>query len=116
MVWAKSVGDVQTFLGSVDPEETNATVKSHLNKFGQTSEEERSKRLIDESKIMAGLQILNQFPLADDEVLMQVNFQVQASNGAIQQGDAMMVLKKVDGEWKYLNEYLSPAFRRMPSN
>jgi len=108
LLWAKSVGDVQTFLASSTPEITNQIVASYLK---QNSDEARSKFLAGEAKTWSAFQILNRIPLADDEVMLQVQLQVQV-NGAPQQGDMMMVLKRIDGEWKYFNEYNS----QLPSN
>lgn len=110
LLWAKSVGDVQAFLASATPEITNAIVKSYLK---QNSDEARSRFLADEAKGWSAFQILNRIPLADDEVMLQAQLQVQA-NGTPQQGDLMMVLKRIDGEWKCINEYSSPAFRQLP--
>jgi RNA polymerase sigma factor (sigma-70 family) len=112
MLWAKSVGDVQTFLASVTPDITNAMLKSYLK---QNSDAARSQFLIDQSQNWSGLQILNEIPLADDEVMVQARLQVQA-NGKPQQGDMMLVLKEINGEWKYVDEYNNPNFRQLPSN
>ena len=112
MLWAKSVGDVKTFLASGAPGVSNGMLNSYLK---AESDEARSKILVDGSKNWSGFQILNQIPLADDVVMLHVQLQMQI-NGAPQQGDTMMELKKIDGEWKYFNEYNSPGLRQLPSN
>ena len=101
IVWAQSLGDVQKFLAGFNPEQTNAIVASF-------SDEALSKRLTDEARFVTGVQILKQFPLADDEVMVDLAVWAQAW-GAPHFGDAMVVLKSIDGEWKWLDSYNSPS-------
>jgi RNA polymerase sigma factor (sigma-70 family) len=105
MLWAKSVGDVKTFLASGAPGVSNGMLNSYLK---AESDEARSKILVDGSKDWSGFQILNQLPLADNAVMFQVQIQQQV-NGTPQQGQMMMVLKRIDGEWKYFNETSIPS-------
>jgi RNA polymerase sigma factor (sigma-70 family) len=121
MLWAKSVGNVHKFLESAEPEESNALVRSYLDMLSRSSEseEDQSKQLVAESENMTGFQILNDYPLADDLAMIQVSLQEQAGDGALQQGDVMVLLKQANGEWKYRVEYnstdySSPATRFVP--
>jgi hypothetical protein len=51
-----------------------------------------------------GGRILNEIPLADDEVLMPTEVEALV-NGATNTFTSMEVLKKIDGEWKLFDEY-----------
>ena len=101
VLWAKSVGDVKTYLAGIDPEQTNAIM-------ARSSDEVLSKRLTNEAQYVTGVQILRQFSLGDDEVMVDLAVWAQAW-GAPYFGDAMVVLKSVDGEWKFLDSYNSPS-------
>jgi RNA polymerase sigma factor (sigma-70 family) len=108
-IWAKSVGEIPTFLASMAPDITNAFARG----FAQNSAEEISRHLSNDLGNVTGFQILNQVPLSDDEALVQVLVQAQ-TNGVPQQGDTLILLKKIGGEWKGSKEYNSPEIHQLP--
>lgn len=110
LLWAKSTGDEKSFLRGISPEITNAVLRSYLI---QGSDAERSQFLKDQGKDVTGLQVINETLMAADEAVVQLRVEVQA-NGDAREGNLQMVLKKSNGEWKYLNEYSSPEFLQVP--
>jgi len=100
-LWAKRVGNEKAWLASMAPDEADGA----KNKYVQgKSDEERSQFLINQTTNWLGGRILNEIPLADDEVLMPTEVEMLV-NGATNIFTSMEVLKKIDGEWKLLDEY-----------
>jgi RNA polymerase sigma factor (sigma-70 family) len=100
-LWAKSTGNEKVWLDGMAPDVADGA----KNKYVQgKSDDERSRFLISQTTNWMGGRILNEIPLADDEVLIPTEVEVLV-NGATNTFTSMEVLKKIDGEWKLFDEY-----------
>jgi RNA polymerase sigma factor (sigma-70 family) len=101
VLWAKHVGNEKVWLDGMASDVADGA----KNKYVQgKSDDERSRFLINQTTNWMGGRILNEIPLADDEVLMPTEVETLV-NGATNTFTSMEVLKKIDGEWKLFDEY-----------
>jgi hypothetical protein len=101
ILWAKHVGNEKVWLDGMASDVADGA----KNKYVQgKSDDERSRFLINQTTNWMGGRILNEIPLADDEVLMPTEVEALV-NGATNTFTSMEVLKKIDGEWKLFDEY-----------
>ena len=99
-LWAKSIGNEKAWRDITAPEMTNL-----LNIYVQgNTDAERSQFLIDKTKDLTGYKILSETPVAQGEVLMQMEYDWQA-NGQTGNSVSMLVMKQIDGQWKVYDEY-----------
>ncbi len=100
-LWAKHVGNEKVWLDGMASDVADGA----KNKYVQgKSDDERSRFLINQTTNWMGGRILNEIPLADDEVLMPTEVEALV-NGATNTFTSMEVLKKIEGEWKLFDEY-----------
>jgi RNA polymerase sigma factor (sigma-70 family) len=100
-LWAKSVGNEKVWLDGMAPDVADGAKNKYVQ--GQ-SDAERSQFLINQTTNWIGSRILNEIPLADDEVLMPTEIEMLV-NGATNTFTSMEVLKRINGEWKLFDEY-----------
>ncbi|MGD0208213.1 MAG: RNA polymerase sigma factor [Verrucomicrobiota bacterium] len=108
LLWAKSQGDEKNWLAGLTGTNTIRQLQNDYIK-GET-DDERSQFLRDQTKQWTGFQILNSVPIADDQVELQVELEIQSENGTIEKSSSINVMKKNDGQWKVLREYMGEGF------
>jgi RNA polymerase sigma factor (sigma-70 family) len=108
--WAKSTGNEKAWLAGIAAEEAYGASNYYVR---GTTDQERSQFLIDQTKNFVGGRILSEIPVADDEVIVQQEAELQY-NGATNSFVSMEVLKKIDGQWKLYDEYNDNGLFRKP--
>jgi RNA polymerase sigma factor (sigma-70 family) len=111
VLWAKGNGDVNAFLAGQSPESKQALENNYIH---GKSDEEKSAFLSNSFTNITGYHVLNEIPIAEDQVMLQV--QVDMAGGAQQQKFYdIAVMKRIDGEWKSADEYIGTGLTE-PAN